>query len=203
MVGYQEVDVTGGGFNYLTPTFVPVNGGDIDLQDIKLDSATASEYIDNIQIWDEGGALLDNYYYIGGAWSADWATAAKGVTIKAGSSFVIEASGDTKVTFSGAVAQENIKASAVTGFNMVGNASPVDIDIQKIKLGEGATEYTDNIQIWDNGGALVANYYYIGGAWSEDWVNPVEGVTIKAGQGFTIEVVNAGTEIILPAALTK
>ena len=133
---------------------------------------------DNIQIWDEGGALVDNYYYVGGAWSADWATAAEGVTIPAGSSVVIEAAANTKVIFSGAVAQEDTKVKAVAGFNMVGNASPIDIDIQDIKLGEGATEYGDNIQIWDNGGALVANYYYIGGAWSEDWSTPVQGVTI-------------------------
>ncbi len=203
VVGYQNIDVVGGGFNYLTPTFLPVNGGDIDLQDIKLDPNTATEYGDNIQIWDEGGALLSNYIYVGGAWSEDWATPVEGVTIKAGSSFVIEATADTKVTFSGAVATADTTVEGVSGFNMVGNASPVDIDIQSIKLGEGATEYGDNIQIWDNGGALIANYIYVGGAWSEDWATPVENVTIKAGQGFTIEITNPGTEIILPPALKK
>lgn len=111
--------------------------------------------------------------------------------------------GDTTVTVAGAVADKEIKVSGIVGFNMVGNASPVDIDIQEIKLGDTATEYGDNIQIWDEGGATIANYVWVGGAWSEDWATPVEGVTIKAGQGFTVDIMALGTEIIIPSALAK
>ena len=59
-VGYQTKD-TVTGFNFVIPTFKAVNGGGIHIQDIKI--ANATDWTDNIQILDEGGAGVAAYYY--------------------------------------------------------------------------------------------------------------------------------------------
>lgn len=202
IVGYQTIQVVAGGFNYVTPTFIPLTEGDLDLQSIKL-GAGATDYLDNIQIWDAGGVTINQYFWLGDCWSEDFENPVEGVVVKAGSCFVVESMGDTSVIFAGSVATAETKVPSVTGFTMVGNACPIDIDIQSIKMGKNSTDYLDNIQIWDEGGVTINQYFWLGDNWSEDFENPVEGVIIKAGQGFTVEAMNEGAEIILPAAISK
>ena len=60
IVGYQQKD-TVTGFNFVIPSFKAVNGGSIHIQDIKI--ANATDWSDNIQILDEGGATLALYLY--------------------------------------------------------------------------------------------------------------------------------------------
>jgi hypothetical protein len=60
IVGYQTKD-TVTGFNFVIPTFKAVNGGSIHIQDIKI--ANATDWTDNIQVLDEGGAGIAQYYY--------------------------------------------------------------------------------------------------------------------------------------------
>ena len=52
------------GFNFLTVPFVDNNDSDMSIQDIKLDNGT--DYYDNIQILDEGGATIETYTYVSG-----------------------------------------------------------------------------------------------------------------------------------------
>jgi hypothetical protein len=59
-VGYQQKD-TVTGFNFVIPTFAAVNGGAVHIQDIKI--AGATDWADNIQVLDEGGATIAQYYY--------------------------------------------------------------------------------------------------------------------------------------------
>ena len=60
VVGYQQKE-TVTGFNFVIPTFAAVNGGSINIQDIKISGAT--DWADNIQILDEGGATVSAYVY--------------------------------------------------------------------------------------------------------------------------------------------
>ena len=60
-VGYQTKD-TVTGFNFVIPTFKAVNGGSVNIQDIKI--ANVTEWNDNIQVLDEGGATVASYYYL-------------------------------------------------------------------------------------------------------------------------------------------
>ena len=62
------------GFNFVIPTFTAVNGGSVNIQDIKI--ANVTEWNDNIQVLDEGGATVASYYYLtaesSGAESDGW-----------------------------------------------------------------------------------------------------------------------------------
>ena len=49
------------GFNFVIPTFANIGGGSINIQDIKITGAT--DWTDNIQILDEGGAGIAAYFY--------------------------------------------------------------------------------------------------------------------------------------------
>ena len=60
VVGYQTKD-TVTGFNFVIPTVKAVNGGGIHIQDIKI--ANATDWNDNIQVLDEGGAGVAVYVY--------------------------------------------------------------------------------------------------------------------------------------------
>ena len=60
VVGYQQKE-TVTGFNFVIPTFDVVGGGKVNIQDIKIEGAT--DWADNIQILDEGGAGIAQYIY--------------------------------------------------------------------------------------------------------------------------------------------
>lgn len=217
VVGYQTKD-TVEGFNFMAPTFQPVGGGEVHIQDIKLDKSTAESWADNIQVLDEGGATVATYYYatadesgygVDGWLSEDGGSIAD-ITIPEGSSVIVETSNKSSVTFAGQVGATATVVTSVAGFNFVGNTSPVAIDIQTIVIDPAmATSWADNIQILDEGGATVATYYYAiadeSGYGADGWLSEDGGsiaeVEIPAGLGFIVETENAGVTITLPAAL--
>ena len=206
MVGYQQKD-TVTGFNFVIPTFKAVNGGGIHIQDIKI--ANATDWNDNIQVLDEGGAGVAVYVYAtkeqSGAAADGWLDdtfALADVTFEPGQSILIDTAGTTTLTFAGQVSTEDTVVETVPGFNFVGNNTPVPVNIQDIKI-EGATEWNDNIQILDEGGAGVAVYVYAtkeqSGAAADGWLDDtfaLADVDFEPGQGILIDTAAAATVTI-------
>ena len=200
VVGYQTRQ-TVAGFNFLAPTFTGVNSESINLQEVTLSGDNALEYVDTLQVLDEGGAATSTYF-----WTADGWQDENGVkctkTIQAGESILISTLLDgVNVTFSGEVSKKPIKITSVAGFNFVGNGTPVSIPASSITLsGDNALEYVDTLQILDEGGATVATYFWTSAGWQdENGANCTE--TIGAGQGVLISTLMDGVEINAPAAL--
>ena len=173
--GIQSANVVGyttrqtvSGFNFLAPTFEPVDGtGNVNIQDIKLDAGTAESWSDNLQILDDGGATIATYGYAtaeeSGLDADGWLTGEgelADITIPFGAGILIDTANESSVTFAGQVATEDSAIEAVAGFNFTGNNSPTVINIQDIKLGETAESWSDNLQILDEGGATIATYGY-------------------------------------------
>ena len=164
VVGYQNKD-TVVGFNFVIPTFKAVDGGLVHIQDIKI--ANATDWADNIQVLDEGGATVAAYLYAtkeqsgfeADGWISEDGGSLADVTFAPGQSILIDTASPATVTFAGAVSTEDTVVVTVPGFNFVGNNTPVAVDIQDITI-TGATDWTDNIQILDEGGATVAAYLY-------------------------------------------
>ena len=216
IVGYQTKD-TIPGFNFLAPTFTPVDGsGNVNLQDIKLNSATAESWTDNLQILDEGGATTEMFIYAtaeeSGLEADGWLNGdgeLATVTIPYGAGILADTANETSITFSGAVATEDSVITAVAGFNFTGNNTPVGINIQDIKLDATTAEsWTDNLQLLDEGGATIEMFIYAtaeeSGLEVDGWLNgdgELADVTIEAGQGVLIDVANDGTEITIPSAM--
>ena len=208
IVGYQQKD-TVSGFNFVIPTFKAVNGGAIHIQDIKI--ANATDWNDNIQVLDEGGAGVAVYVYATAAqsgfeadgWVSEDFTGLADVTFAPGQSILIDTASPATLTFAGAVSTEDTVVETVPGFNFVGNNTPVAVNIQDFKI-DGATDWNDNIQILDEGGAGVAVYVYASAAQSgfeaDGWVSEdftgLADVDFEPGKGILIDTADVATVTI-------
>lgn len=208
VVGYQQKD-TVTGFNFVIPTFTAVDGGVINIQDIKI--ANATDWADNIQILDEGGATAALYVYAtaeesgyeADGWLTEDASGLADVTLSPGQSILIDTADSATVTFAGKVSTDDTVVETVTGFNFVGNNTPVSVDIQDITI-QGATDWSDNIQILDEGGATVSLYVYAtaeesgyeADGWLTEDASGLASVTLEAGQGILIDTADVATVTI-------
>lgn len=118
-------------------------------------------------------------------------------------SILIDTASPAKVTFAGAVSTEDTVVVTVPGFNFVGNNTPVAVDIQDITV-TGATDWADNIQVLDEGGATVAAYVYVSAAqsgfeadgWAAEDFSGLADVDFEPGQGILIDTSAAATVTI-------
>lgn len=192
----------------MIPTFKAVNGGaGVHIQDIKI--AGATDWGDNIQVLDEGGATIAAYIYVtaeeSGAEADGWlddTLSLADVTFAPGQSILIDTAGTATLTFSGQVSTEDTVVETVPGFNFVGNNTPVAINIQDIKI-DGATDWGDNIQVLDEGGATIAAYIYVtaaeSGAEADGWLDDtlaLADIDLEPGQGILIDTADTATVTI-------
>ncbi len=197
------------GFNFVIPTFKAVSGGSIHIQDIKI--ANATDWADNIQVLDEGGATVAAYFYAtkeqsgyeADGWLSEDMGSLADVTFAPGQSILIDTADTTTLTFAGQVSTEDTVVETVPGFNFVGNNTPVSVDIQDITI-TGATDWTDNIQILDEGGATIAAYFYSSAeqsgyeadGWLSEDMGSLADVTFAPGQGILIDTADVATVTI-------
>ena len=209
-MGYQTKD-TVTGFNFVIPTFKAVNGATgVHIQDIKI--ANATDWGDNIQILDEGGATIAQYYYVSAAesgfeadgWLSEDMGSLADVTFAPGQSILVDTADIASLTFAGAVSTDDTVVETVAGFNFVGNNTPVAVNIQDIKIAN-ATDWGDNIQILDEGGATIAQYYYVSAAesgfeadgWLSEDMGSLADIDLEAGQGILIDTADVA-EVTIP-----
>ena len=197
VVGYQTKD-TVAGFNFVAPTFKSVGGESVAIQDIKLEGEV-TEYSDSIQILDKGGATEATYLWTADGW-IDGTFALTDVSLTPGQSILLDTANKVSVSMSGEVRKTSYTTESVSGFNFVGNTTPVEIDIQKIKLSGAYTEYSDSIQILDEGGATVETYLWTADGWI-DGTFSLATKSIEAGLGLLIDTANEGVTITVPSAL--
>ena len=106
------------------------------------------------------------------------------------------------MTFAGQVSTEDTVIETVPGFNFVGNNTPVAVNIQDIKIAN-ATDWSDNIQVLDEGGATIQQYIYASaaesGAEADGWLDEtftLADVTLEPGQGILIDTADVATVTI-------
>ena len=122
------------------------------------------------------------------------------------------------VTFANGVESQNVVGyqtfDTEIGFNTmsptfisVGNTD-TETKLADIKLGDGATSYTDNIQILDADGNALTQYYWVGegeldgenpAGWTED-LGTLTDAEIPAGVGFFLEMAVEDVSITMPTA---
>ena len=207
-MGYQQKD-TVSGFNFVIPTFKAVNGGAVHIQDIKI--ANATDWSDSIQVLDEGGATAQQYFYASAAesgyeadgWLSEDGGSLADVTFEPGQSILIDTADSAVLMFAGQVSTEDTVVETVPGFNFVGNNTPVAVNIQDFEI-VGATDWSDSIQILDDGGATAQQYFYASAAESgyeaDGWLSEDGGsladVDIEPGHGILIDTADVATVTI-------
>ena len=205
VVGYQTKD-TVTGFNFVIPTFAAISGTGINIQDIKISNAT--DWSDSIQVLDEGGSTVATYFYATAAqsgfaadgWISEDFTSLADVTFAAGQSLLIDTANAAVITFSGQVSTSDTVVETVPGFNFIGNNTPNAIDIQDITI-VGATDWSDSIQVLDEGGSTVATYFYATAAQSgfaaDGWISEdftsLADVDLEPGLGILVDTAGIAT----------
>ena len=222
VVGYQTMTETVSGFNFYAPSFVGING-DLSLQDIKLSGEGIAEGTVSLQKLDEGGVTLGEYTWYdennspaGAEGWFDWSTftLAEGTVVQGEGVLIASGEGvsNLSITSSGAVSKDITEITTVAGFNFSGNASPVAIDIQKIKLVDSSNlvgEGKASLQFLDEGGVTTVEYTWYDAnnspAGEEGWFDwstfSLATGDINPSQGFLISCEIADVVITMPAAL--
>ena len=190
-VGYTTKTTTSG-FNWYAPMFTSVGLNTIDIQDIKL-TGDDLDYVANIQILDEGGALTTQFIFDGEGWLDDNFAPAE-ATISFADGILIDTGDDgagAVCTVAGEVPAENASFVTVAGFNFTGNPFPATIDIQDIKLTGDGLDYVANIQILDEGGSLATQFIFDGEGWLDDNFAPAT-FALAPGAGILIDTGDDG-----------
>ena len=233
VVGYMDTTpVNSSGYNFIIPTFVDVgaNEATYDLNNIKIVGGDGSGMTEMIIGYDEDACLSGVDFY--------WNTAADTLMGPAEDCWVTEMMGDTKATdvklpagsglylmlgtdgakvqYAGQVSDSAIVIKdLVAGYNMVGNATPVEIDLNDMKIVDGdGSGMTEMIIGYDADACLSGVDYYWNSATdtlmgpAEDcWVTEMmgdtkaENVKLQPGEGVYLMLGTEGAKLTIPSAL--
>ena len=216
VVGYNT-KTSNAGFTFYVPQFKDVGSASgVSIQSIKLGEG-ATPWSDNLQTMDSDAVAQTMYVYAtadesgleADGWLNEDMDALADVTLLPGQGAIIATAAEITIQNAGEVSAAATVVSSVAGFTSLGNNSPVAISIQDVKLGEGATSWSDNIQFLDTDAVAQTMYVYAtadeSGLEADGWLNEdldaLADVTIQPGEGFLIATANADVSITLPAAL--
>ena len=192
--------------------FAPVDGTaeGMDLQDL---IPQGDDCVDNLalSILDPYGTTLTTYFWIdygsegGSYWTEDGDSKAVGVKFKSSEAFWLQASSDTQfLQSSGAVCKEDVIIQLQEGATMVGNPTPISVDIQDI-LPSGE-DCVDNLalSILDPYGTTLTTYFWIdygsegGSYWTEDGDSKALDVSIAPGKGVWLQASSDAQYVTFP-----
>jgi hypothetical protein len=223
IVGYQSYPLVQG-YNLYSPVFETLDET-MSIQELKITGEFVSGGgANNICLLDTDGVFQGSYGWWmpedgtgeeAGCWfdGDSWAKIEE--TISSGQGFYIYANdANISVLCSGSVKLSAYSTDLSMGYNLVGNCSTVDLDIQALKIvgetvsGGGA----NNICLLDSAGVAQGTYGWWmpadgtgeeGGCWfdGDNWAIVED--TVAAGEGLYIYAVDAGLSIQLPCALGK
>ena len=206
----------------ITPTFVNVAGGEYDidnLQVVGVDDTGA-----NIQVMDAAGAWTGMYYWFneftdpdtGTVFPAGWmdfdGTASSGVTLKPGDAVFFNTSTEGASVQSAGQVPGSITNEVAVGFTMVGNGSPVAIDVDKFEV-LGVDDTGANIQVMNAAGAWTGMYYWFneftdpdtGTVFPAGWMDfdgtASAGITLQPGDSVFFNTSTTGAKVVIPSAL--
>ena len=215
-MGYAQSGLRSG-FSARGASFIPVGGGNYNLQDIAV-SGYEGENADtvNLQLLDSMGYTVATYYWadlpdddIKGWLDADEEIPSD-VTFSAGDGFWVDSTDATlKLQTAGAVSSEDVSVGLRNGFRMISNPMPSSINLQDILVTgyEGENADTVNIQILDSMGYTVATYY-----WADlpddgivGWLDADEelpdDVEFSAGDALWVNSTDASLSLVFPSPI--
>ena len=217
IVGFQNKGLKNINYNLLVPSFQRIDSEEIDIQEIKLEGGVGDQ-TEFIVALDADGIADDQYYWLNESqgmepgWYDNGWNPIEGVTFKQGQGFYIYEPNEVeiKIPFSGQVDMGEQKIPVGLKYSIVGNSSARDLDLQKIKLEGGLGDQTEFIVVLDKDGIADDQYYWLNESqgmepgWYDNGWNPIEDVTVKAGDGLMIYQPNEiKSFLVLPAIETK
>ena len=212
IVGYQTKTLDAG-FSLSTPTFLDVGQTTMDLQNFKLGPNAAGDGTEMIQFLNDEGQCPEMWIWLNANMGMDegwydfntWEPITKTIVPAVG--YLMNVSASVDMLVAGQVKTDKTTVTIPTGFSVFGNNTPVDVDIQSIKLGEAALgDGTEMIQFLNNEGQCTEMWIWLNAnmGMEEGWYDfntwqPIE-YTVKAGEAFLMNV-TAPVEMTIPSAL--
>ena len=227
IVGYSNGDLREG-FKAAGAQFVPVSGTTIDLTEITVtgydkEEGTAEQV--SVQTLDKNGSRVNFYYWYDAVDGSDvyygWLDADSGefiksgdVTIAVGDGLWVDApSSDFKLQSAGQVMSASAAVTLREGFKMVGNPTPVAVDLTDITVTgyneeEGTAEQV-SVQTLDKNGSRVNFYYWYDAVDGSDvyygWLDADSGefieegdVEVGAGEALWVDAPSTDFTLVLP-----
>lgn len=250
VVGYLNKEVTPNEWNLSCSTFQTVGDKVATLGDITANDLFAFA-ADTLQTLNGNGGTLANYTFLSAnvapdyaeyglsegwydydelmAW--DWASEApakkNSVELPFGTMFILQSANDgAALVYSGEVLPTDKEFLIISGvWNMLGNATPVDLTLGDITANDIFAFAADTIQTLNGNGGTLANYTYLSptfvpdyemyglkAGWYDyddlmawDWASEApaqkNNVAIPAGYGFIVQSANDGASITIPSPL--
>ena len=252
-VGYQNKELTSGEYNCLSATFLPVgkDGKDMKLGEVTA-SADFAFGADTVMFLAANGATEATFTYVGEEEAKSYNTApgwydynyvmgeewdwssqipepyqGNNVDLPYGMMVIVQAStSDATINYAGEVLAVNKQFELVSGeYNMLGNATPVDITLGDISAGNGFGFGSDTIMFLAANGATKSTWTFVGEeeaksyntapGWYDynyvmgeewDWGSQIpepyqgNGIELDAGDGFIVQASVDKSYIELPKA---
>lgn len=165
------------GFNWVAPDFNTVGADTIALSNISISDGNQGGIgwgTEILQILDDGGAVIGQYFYNDPAMDPDgvqtgyyWGdetSAAVEANLSAGEAYLLYTAGQVEYIITGQVPNDDVTLTSIEGFNFVGNPFPAPIELSAITIsdgGQGSIGWgTEILQVLDDGGAVVGQYFY-------------------------------------------
>ena len=164
VVGYQTSPISG--YQMKTPTFKNVSTANYPIDSFTVQGAT--DGVTTIQVLDTAGQMAGIYYwyneFIDGTttYPAGWFDASGAVPAEielAPGEAVFFNTNEEGVTIRSAGEVPGEISHPVSGYMMLGNGSPVTIDVDDMAV-EGATDGVTTIQVLDSAGQMAGIYYW-------------------------------------------
>ena len=185
----------------------------MDLQNFKLGPNAAGDGTEMIQFLNDEGQCPEMWIWLNANMGMDegwydfntWEPITKTIVPAVG--YLMNVSASVDMLVAGQVKTDKTTVTIPTGFSVFGNNTPVDVDIQSIKLGEAALgDGTEMIQFLNNEGQCTEMWIWLNAnmGMEEGWYDfntwePIE-YTVKAGEAFLMNV-TAPVEMTIPSAL--
>ena len=217
MVGYQQNAVEAG-YKMVTPTFVNVGGSEYNIDDFQVIGVDDTKA--NIQVMNAEGQWTGMYYWYNAYTDGDTTLPAgwfdfdglvpADVSLKPGDAVFFNTSVEgVKMQSSGQVAGI-ITNEVSAGYSMIGNASPVSIDVDSMKV-IGVEDTKANIQVMNAAGQWTGMYYWYNEFVDGDTIYPAgwfdfdglvpAGVTLQPGDSIFFNTSTEGVKVTIPSAL--
>lgn len=215
IVGYQTIKIAKGAYQLFTVTFEDVSLPQYDIQDIKVVTAEGADYTTNnkikIQKISSNGDYATQYNYRQGkgGWCQSATFVGKGVVFLGSGEGVCVNNSDTVndvyLRVSGAVTINPVSMTvAPSSFTIIGNMTPVEIDLQDVVPYAGDAIYATNnrikVQKIKANGDYDTQYNYRKGkgGWcqSADYIGR-DAVKLAPGESLCVNNSDTATSIVL------
>ena len=208
-MGYQQNAVEAG-YKMVTPTFVNVGGGNYNIDDFQVVGVDDTKA--DIQVMSADGSWTGWYFWFNayGDLPAGWfdfdGAEPANITLKPGDAVFFNTSVEGASLQSAGQVPGAITNSVPVGYSMIGNGSPVAIDIDALEV-IGVEDTKADIQVMSADGQWTGWYFWFNaygdlpaGWFDFDGAEPA-GITLQPGDSVFFNTSTEGVKVVVPPAL--